>query len=375
MRKKILTLLALLVLLPVMVFATEVVITWEWMLDDPQITGFRYQLDGEDPDNWTVVDSMTSSCVIENLDGSKEYTLYLQQTYDGVNWSPSAVSVAMPLFSEEEMAVEDVEAVAVEDEEAIAVEDEEAIVVEDEEAVAVEDEEAIAVEDEEAIAVEDEEAIAVEDEEAIAVEDEEKITKEENVLFANTSNEFEDDYYTTLSLRGSAAYTKAPVSGTLTTYDQYSAAIGLGLGFNNIIPLNNIGLGLNIDTDFILLPHNGQALNSLKSFLIDSSITDYGLRVTIAPEVELSLNRFSVDIAPFVDATLVDYSIFDIDYSPDYFSHFVIGYGAKLGINFNASDNLQLGVAAKARKYGGMANWNDLDEWGVEVTPTLSLRF
>jgi uncharacterized membrane protein YgcG len=94
MKKRFLAVLALLVLVPTIIFATGVAITWEWMIDDPQVTGFRYQLDDENVDNWIVVDGETTSAVFQNLEGSAEYSLYLQQTFDGVNWSDSAVSVA-----------------------------------------------------------------------------------------------------------------------------------------------------------------------------------------------------------------------------------------------------------------------------------------
>ena len=63
---------------------------WEWLLDDPDVTVYRYQLDGEDPDGWTEVSGDTDSVTIENLDSEREYTLYLQRSYDGVNWSGSA---------------------------------------------------------------------------------------------------------------------------------------------------------------------------------------------------------------------------------------------------------------------------------------------
>ncbi|MCK9192005.1 MAG: hypothetical protein M0P10_10760, partial [Sphaerochaetaceae bacterium] len=102
MKKRFLAIIALLVMIPTMIFATDVAITWEWMIDDPQVTGFRYQLDDENPDNWIVVDGNTTTAVFQNLDGSKEYALYLQQTFDGIDWSDSAVSVAYPLFEAED---------------------------------------------------------------------------------------------------------------------------------------------------------------------------------------------------------------------------------------------------------------------------------
>jgi len=181
----------LLVMIPTMIFATDVAITWEWMIDDPQVTGFRYQLDDENPDNWIVVDGNTTTAVFQNLDGSKEYALYLQQTFDGIDWSDSAVSVAYPLFEAEDTdtavadkvtmdantgEIQETEAMPVED----AVVAEEAMPAED----AVVAEEAMPVEDEmvaeEAMPVEDEmvaeEAMPAEDavvaEEAMPAEDE-----------------------------------------------------------------------------------------------------------------------------------------------------------------------------------------------------------
>ena len=191
MKKRFLAIIALLVMIPTMIFATDVAITWEWMIDDPQVTGFRYQLDDENPDNWIVVDGNTTTAVFQNLDGSKEYALYLQQTFDGIDWSDSAVSVAYPLFEAEDTdtavadevtmdantgEIQETEAMPVED----AVVAEEAMPAED----AVVAEEAMPVEDEmvaeEAMPVEDEmvaeEAMPAEDavvaEEAMPAEDE-----------------------------------------------------------------------------------------------------------------------------------------------------------------------------------------------------------
>ena len=44
---------------------------WEWLLDDPDVTVYRYQLDGEDPDGWTEVSGDTDSVTIENLDAER----------------------------------------------------------------------------------------------------------------------------------------------------------------------------------------------------------------------------------------------------------------------------------------------------------------
>ena len=81
-------------------------VTWSWLLNDPYVTSYRYQLDGESEDGWTVVDGNTSSYQATGLDPYKDYTLYLQCTYDGKIWSDSATSTAYALLQVEEI-VED----------------------------------------------------------------------------------------------------------------------------------------------------------------------------------------------------------------------------------------------------------------------------
>ncbi len=100
MKKLIAVLLALLVLVPASLFAVPVVITWEWLMEDPDVTAFRYQVDGEDPAAWTVVDSSVTSYTVEGIEGSVTHSLYLQQSYDGENWSVSAISLVEPLAAE-----------------------------------------------------------------------------------------------------------------------------------------------------------------------------------------------------------------------------------------------------------------------------------
>ncbi len=73
------------------------------MLDDPQITGFRYQLDDENPEDWIYTAPENNFSNFFNiLDGSKRNILFFyNKTYDGVNWSASAISMAYPLFEEQ----------------------------------------------------------------------------------------------------------------------------------------------------------------------------------------------------------------------------------------------------------------------------------
>lgn len=334
MKKRLFTLLALLVLLPVMAFATEVVITWEWMLDDPQVTGFRYQLNGEDPDSWEIVDGMTSSAVIENLDGTIEHTLYLQQTYDGINWSPSAISTAPALVEEEPM----VEAEAVEEVEAEVVEPE---------------------------------IIAEETQDAEVVEEAEEEVQEE-VIVAKADKK-KKPYYTSISVSGAGIYTFNPVvaAGAVESYDNLNANVGVGVGLNNLLTLGSIGLGLNVNVDAMLVPLLNNARASLTSFFTDSSITRRSLRLTLAPKAEMEFGKFIVNVAGLVDATLVDVSKFGtIKITPDLGSNIAIGYGGQVGLAYQFNNLIQLGADAKVRRYAGSQG-----EWGVEVTPAMRFTF
>ena len=73
------------------VLAVEGIVTWTWFENDPDVEFFRYQVDGEDDDKWTVVDWSVNEVSIE-LDVSEIHTLYLQQSYDGILWSESSMT-------------------------------------------------------------------------------------------------------------------------------------------------------------------------------------------------------------------------------------------------------------------------------------------
>jgi len=108
--KRILALIATVSLAMASIFASTVTVNWEWLNLDDGIKYFRYQIDGEDEELWTVVDSSVTSYSAEGLDGSVAYTLYLQQSYDGETWSASASSTSMPVeeFEVEEPVEEEV---------------------------------------------------------------------------------------------------------------------------------------------------------------------------------------------------------------------------------------------------------------------------
>ncbi|NLZ76856.1 MAG: hypothetical protein GX911_02680 [Spirochaetales bacterium] len=94
MKLKFTALFAVLILLPAVLFAVPVVVTWEWLLEDPEVTTFRFQIDSEDPEGWITVDSSVTSYTEQGLDGTVDHTLYLQQSYDGIHFSESTRSVA-----------------------------------------------------------------------------------------------------------------------------------------------------------------------------------------------------------------------------------------------------------------------------------------
>lgn len=93
--------IAAVLLLAAPVFAVTVTVDWQWARNDAAVQYFRYQLNGEAPDGWTVVGGDVLSCSYEGLDGSLSHTLYLQQSYDGMVWSASASVSSDPVVPSE----------------------------------------------------------------------------------------------------------------------------------------------------------------------------------------------------------------------------------------------------------------------------------
>jgi len=82
--------LALAIIIPgQLLSAEEVSITWKWEASQEGVTAFRYQLDGEQSDLWTVVDASTLTYESAPLDGEVNHVLYVQQSFDGILWGPS----------------------------------------------------------------------------------------------------------------------------------------------------------------------------------------------------------------------------------------------------------------------------------------------
>lgn len=80
--------------------ALEAEITWVWFENDPNVQYYRYQIDGEDEDKWTVVDFFINEVTL-TLDVTVMHTLYLQQSYDGIFWSESSFTESDVYIEEE----------------------------------------------------------------------------------------------------------------------------------------------------------------------------------------------------------------------------------------------------------------------------------
>lgn len=247
MKKALLSILviSLLAIVPVM---AAVNVTWEWLLDDPDVKYFRYQLEGEVEDAWTVVPSDTTTYELTEVDGSVVYTLYLQQSYDGKNWSPSSVASSTPVedFAAEEVAeavVPEVESAPIEETFAL----EEPAVVEDTTALA--EPVAAPVEEEvvESVSVEEEKVEeTVEPVVAPAGEDEVKEAVSPAVTPQNKANEFKFS----LTLGSAFVYKLNP---PLAVASGYGIRLNAGLMLENIVKIGkNSGLGFSFDAFAIL---------------------------------------------------------------------------------------------------------------------------
>ncbi len=98
--KKILLAIAIIAVVLSPIFAAQVMnVTWQWSLDDKDVTAYRYQLNSESDEGWTVVGGDVSQYNATSLDPYTDYTLYLQASYDGSLWSESAASTAKAMLS------------------------------------------------------------------------------------------------------------------------------------------------------------------------------------------------------------------------------------------------------------------------------------
>ena len=334
MRMKFIALLAALVLLPAVLFAVPVVVTWEWLLEDPMVTTFRYQVDGEDDDKWTVVDSSVTSYTERGLDGTLAHTLYLQQSYDGVHFSGSAISVAEPMFPAiEEMPVLAEEPAIVAEPEVLApVAEEIPVVVAEEEIAPVAETEAVVPVAEEVVLAEEvvpvaEEVIAAEEvvpvaEEVIATE--EVVAAEEPVMVAEEvaapvetapvepvvatqpepvvapvepvelpKAKAESRYYTTISLGGTVNL-QTPILGS---YNNINLQAGVGIQLNNLVTFNK-SLGLGVDVGLMYSPYNNGGWGDLLRFQFSNIISnlDHAATISIAPMLNMEFGKVAFDL-------------------------------------------------------------------------------
>lgn len=381
MRMKFIALLAALVLLPAVLFAVPVVVTWEWLLEDPMVTTFRYQVNGEDDDKWTVVDSSVTSHTERGLDGTLAHTLYLQQSYDGIHFSDSAISVAEPMFPAiEEMPVIAEEPVVVAEPETAAPVAEEMPVLASAQEIALPVEEEILPVAEE-IAPVTEEVVAVAEEvvpiteEVIASEEIAPIA-EEPVIVAEQAAEpvepapeavvaaqpepvaapvepveppkakDESRYYTTISLGGTVNL-QTP---NLTGYNDINLAAGLGVQMNNLITFNN-SLGLGVDVELMYSPYNkGGWREDLRQFQFSNIISnlDHALTISVAPMLNMEFGKVAFDLGVGGFFT----------YGPSLTADKMLyGAFAKAALEYKFNKSFSMGVSGK---YGFILSEGDL---------------
>lgn len=258
MRKVLLVLSVMLLSIATLFAAQEMSVTWEWLLDDPAVNYYRYQLNGTDDDAWTVVSGDTSSYTADGLDPYADYTLYLQRSYDGENWSETASATAEALLYLEVETTPITDPLTVVDESSEEVVAEEEVVVEEiapaEDVVAEEE----TAETEEVVT---EEPVAEVEEtvtEEVAVEEE--VVTEETVVVAPMAPislaEEKGAFEFSLLLRPYAA-----VNFNYGEKDPYmSSGVGLGLSFDfdNIAAFNaNSGFGMRLDIGSTQYPSGG----------------------------------------------------------------------------------------------------------------------
>lgn len=311
MKRKFIAVLAALILLPAFLFAVPVVVTWEWLLEDPMVTTFRYQIDGEEEEKWTVVDSSVTSYTERGLDGTKSHTLYLQQSYDGVYFSDSALSVAEAMFPVEEPTSVVAEAPVVAEEPVVAAE--EVVVAEAEPAVAPEAEpvaEEVApvvaeAEAEPIVEVEAEpEPVVVAEAEPVAVEAEPVVEAPVEQPVAAVAAEpakqkAESRYSTTITLGGTFNSTNPSIGA----YTGYNLQGNLGIQLNNLMTFNkNLGLGVDIDlaySPYLLSSYGWRAAASdVLDFDFATPFSKLAQAVTVsaAPMLNIDLGKVSFDL-------------------------------------------------------------------------------
>ena len=370
MRMKFIALLAALVLLPAVLFAVPVVVTWEWLLEDPMVTTFRYQVNGEDDDKWTVVDSSVTSHTERGLDGTLAHTLYLQQSYDGIHFSDSAISVAEPMFPAiEEMPVIAEEPVVVaEPETAAPVAEEMPVVASTQEIALPVEEEILPVAEEIAPVTEEVVAVAEEvvpiTEEVIASEEIAPIAEEPVIVAEQAAEPVEP------APEAVVAAQPEPVAAPVEPVEppkakdesRYYTTISLGGTVNlqtpNLTGYNDINLaaGLGVDVDLMYSPYKvstyGWRTAVQDVFKFDFATAfgnlDHALTISVAPMLNMEFGKvvFDLGVGGF------------FTYGPSLTADKMLyGAFAKAALEYKFNKSFSMGVSGK---YGFILSEGDL---------------
>jgi len=322
MKRKFITVFAALILLPAFLFAVPVVVTWEWLLEDPLVTTFRYQVDGEKEDNWTVVDSSVTSYTERGLDGTVDHTLYLQQSYDGEHFSGSAASVAEAMFPPEE------EVPVVASEPAPATEE---IVAEEPAPVA---EEVVA---EEPVAAAEEVAVVAEEPAAETP----LLVAEEPV---EEKKKAESRSRTTLTLGGTFNFQDP----ALNIYHKYNLQAELGVHMENLLTFND-SLGLGVDLGLAYSPYLYSSYGwtntaeDVLAFDFSTALSNFDQAgtISIAPMLNISMGKTDFDIG------IGGFLTWGPDLATTSGDAFLYGAFAKAALEYHFNKTFSLGASAK----------------------------
>ena len=94
--RRVVLLMAVMIFAASAAFAMDVMFTWNLPTAPADVEYYRYQVDGEAEDNWTVIDADTESVEVGPFPIDEPHMFYLQQSFDGELWSESAVGEYLP---------------------------------------------------------------------------------------------------------------------------------------------------------------------------------------------------------------------------------------------------------------------------------------
>lgn len=338
----------LLICMVIPVMAAKVVVTWEWVMADPDVQYFRYQMGSDTAENWTVVPSTETSYSASNLDGSQSYSLYLQQSYDGENWSASAVATSQPLPEAPAEPVVEAAAEPAPVEEVAPVEEPVAapVVEAPAETPAVAEPATLAepapVVETPAPEAKPEEVAPVATSEVVetAVVEDVVPVKENKKVASTDANKFR--FTATLGLNGNYYFDP--------TFEAEKFGFGgtLGLGFDNIFKIgakSGIGFQLNFNGNFGFV--NSLPLDKGRDYFKMSSYTKYlGADLLLTYDFKTGRNTFIVGAGGsfFVSTSPITsktFSLGDKDYAYDW------GLVASLQYRFNVTQHFALGLSGR----------------------------